>query len=389
MTQAAVAHSELVESSAAGADVARQITAGLGGDRPDALLVFASAAHDYTALLRAIDEGCSPRTMVGCSSAGEYTSQAQSTGSVSAVALRSSDMQFAAGLGRGLRSDLSHAVAELGSALRGFEQSSFTYRYALVLTDALAGRADELIDELTHLTAGAYQFFGGGAGDDARFEQTHVFCGREAVADAAVVLEILSNKPVGIGVRHGWQPASEPMRVTEADGMRLRSLNAAPAVDMFEDHAQATGQRFEASQPLPFFLQNVLGIDAGAGYKLRVPLGVGEDGSVLCAADIPTGATAHIMGTTARSAADAAAAATLDAVGQLGGLTPRVGLFFDCVATRLRTGAGFGDELRSVQEALGPDATFGGCNTYGQIARVDGQFSGFHNCTAVVCVIPD
>src|SRR4051812_2253582 len=34
MTQAAVAHSEFVESAAAGADIARQITAGLGDDRP-------------------------------------------------------------------------------------------------------------------------------------------------------------------------------------------------------------------------------------------------------------------------------------------------------------------------------------------------------------------
>lgn len=36
-----------------------------------------------------------------------------------------------------------------------------------------------------------------------------------------------------------------------------------------------------------------------------------------------------------------------------------------------------------------PDATRAGCNTYGQIARAEGQFSGFHNCTAVVCVIPE
>jgi hypothetical protein len=284
---------------------------------------------------------------------------------------------------------VANAAAELTSRLHGGDHSNFTYHYGLVLTDALAGRADELIEELTRLTAGGYQFFGGGAGDDARFSETHVFCGRQVVPDAAVVLEILSHKPLGIGVRHGWQPVSAPMRVTQADGMRLGSLNAAPAADMFEDHAQATGQRFEADRPLPFFLQNVLGIEAGAGYKLRVPLGVGEDGSVLCAADIPTGATARIMGTTARSAAEAAAAATEDAVGQLGGLSPKVGLFFDCVATRLRTGTGFGDELRSVQEALGPTAIFAGCNTYGQLVRVEGQFSGFHNCTAVVCVIPD
>ena len=84
------------------------------------------------------------------------------------------------------------------------------------------------------LTAGRYQIFGGGAGDDAKFSRTHVFYGIEAVSDSAVALEILSHKPLGIGVSHGWQPASPPMRVTAADGMRLISLNAAPAVEVFE-----------------------------------------------------------------------------------------------------------------------------------------------------------
>ena len=60
---------------------------------------------------------------------------------------------------------------------------------------------------------------------------------------------------------------------------------------------------------------------------------------------------------------------------------------FDCVATRLRLGRAFEDELAACASALGPGG-FVGCNTYGQIARADGQFGGFHNCTAVVCVLP-
>jgi hypothetical protein len=30
-----------------------------------------------------------------------------------------------------------------------------------------------------------------------------------------------------------------------------------------------------------------------------------------------------------------------------------------------------------------------GCNTYGQVASIEGQLSGFHNCNAVVCVFPE
>ena len=72
----------------------------------------------------------------------------------------------------------------------------------------------------------------------------------------------------------------------------------------------------------------------------------------------------------------------------MNGYRPKVSLFFDCVATRLRLGSAFGGELSAVATALG-DTEYAGCNTYGQIARAEGQFSGFHNCTAVVCVIPE
>src|SRR6185437_491486 len=146
-------------------------------------------------------------------------------------------------------------------------------------------------------------------GDDARLARTHVFLGTSAVTDAVVVLEILSDSPIGIGTSHGWQPASAAMRVTESAGMSLLSLNAAPAVEVFQEHAEATGQSFDRNAPLPFFLHNLIGIDTGDGYKLRVPLAVQGDGSLACAAEVPEGITAHIMGTSAASAADAAAIA--------------------------------------------------------------------------------
>jgi hypothetical protein len=235
-----------------------------------------------------------------------------------------------------------------------------------------------------------YQFVGGGAGDDARFEKTYVFSGTRAVTNAAVALEILSNKPIGIGARHGWSGCSDPLRVTDAASACVVTMNVSPAADAFEDHAKATGQRFDRGNPMPFFLHNILGISTDAGYKLRVPLGVNAHGGVAFAAEVPVGAAAQIMSTRTASAVDAAATAVVDAVNQVerSGSRPSGALFFDCVATRLRLGNDFDNELDAVRNALG-SARFAGFNSYGQIVRADGQFNGFHNCTAVVCVFPD
>ena len=371
--------------AAAGEFLASSIRDALG--TADALVVFAAPDQDHEALLRVLQDQCGTSTIVGCTSAGEFTSEGAGVGMTCVLALQSQDMQFTASLGRALREDRASAAQQLVDGFRGLDAHTYQYRSALVLADALAGFTDDLIDQLTVRTGGVYRFFGGGAGDDARFEKTFVFYGTEVVADAAVALEVLSTKPIGVGVNHGWSPASERMRVTAAAGMTVGSLNAEPAAEIFAAHASATGQSFDRADPVPFFLHNVLGVESAAGYRLRVPLAVADDGAIACASNVPEGAASCIMATDAAAAADAAANATRAALAQLEGNAPAVALVFDCVATRLRLGAAFEDELSAVQQELG-DVPFAGFNTYGQIAQAEGQFSGFHNCTAVVCVLP-
>lgn len=386
MTRAAVALSSL-KGEQAGQELGSVIRGQLDGEAPGAVLVFATPDQDHEALLRSLSSECSPGALVGCSSAGEFAGGESGAGMTCAVALLAPEMRFSAVLGRGLRADRVSVAEQLVAGFQGIEAPGYRYQAAMVLTDALAGFADDLVDRLTLLTGGAYRFFGGGAGDDARFQRTVVFCGTEVVEDAAVALEILSNKPIGIGVRHGWKPGGDRMRVTQSAGMHLTSLNAMPAADAFDAHAASTGQTFVREEPVPFFLHNVLGVESPDGYRLRVPLAVEEDGSVMCAADVVTDSTACIMTTDAPGAAAAAAAATRSALSQMDGHETAIALVFDCVATRLRLGSAFGEELEAVQRELG-DVPMAGFNTYGQIAQAEGQFNGFHNCTAVVCTIP-
>lgn len=388
MTEVAIAQTHLVNREAAEA-LGRQIREQLSGP-PDALIIFASPKNDFAALIESLADVVGTRTIVGCSSAGEFTNDGAGVGLTNVTAIRAPDMRFSASVGTGLATDQREAARQLAEGFRWQSEPAVPYHAALVLVDALAGHAEELIDALTLATAGAYRFFGGGAGDDARFEKTKVFCGTTVYADAAVALEIASAKPLGIGARHGWSPGSTKLRVTDADASCVVSLNAAPAVEAFEDHAGSTDQRFDRADPMPFFLHNVVGVETSDGHKLRVPLGVTDAGAVVCAAEVPTGATTCIMSTGTGSAAEAAATAARDAVEQVrrGGGKPAAALFFDCVATRLRLGKEFERELDALAGELG-GAPFAGFNSYGQIVRSEGQFSGFHNCTAVVCVLPD
>jgi hypothetical protein len=375
------------DSIAAGRQLAEQIQSGLSKS-PHAVIVFAAPNYDHAVLLRALQETCSPELIVGASSAGEFTNDTLGVGLASALAIYDPEARFSLGVGKDLKADPAAAARSIVDSFMGRGDHNFPHRSALVLTDALAGYADALADELTVATAGEYQFFGGGAGDNASFERTTVFNGTDVLTDAAVALEILSHRPLGIGVSHGWEPASDPFRVTEATGLTLASLNGLPAVEAFEQHAEAKGETLDRSAPIPFFLQNIIGIDTGSGYRLRVPLAVNDDGSIHCAAEIPVGSVVRIMKSSHQSAAEAAERATDTAITGIGERSPKAALFFDCVATRLRCGDHFATEVAAVTNKIG-DAALVGCNTHGQIARAEGQFEGFHNCTAVVCVFPD
>lgn len=387
MTKSVPAFTTLSDSAAAGRHLGEQIRAGLPGVTPDAVVVFASARFDPPAFLAALRDASGARLIVGASSAGEFTAADRGEGTACALALHAPDLVFSAGLGRHVGRDRVAACRDIVSAFQAGDRPEYPFRAALVLTDALAGHADDLVEQLTLATGGGHAFAGGGAGDDARFARTEVFFGAESHTDACVALEVLSKRPIGVGVGHGWTPAGDGLRVTGADGARILSIDGLPAVDAFEAHAEGTGQTFDRAAPLPFFLHNILGIDTLDGHRLRVPLSVGDDGSVACAAEIPVGARVHIMRTSDASACDAASSAARSAVQGLEGGEPGAALFFDCVATRLRMGESFGFELAGVARALG-GAHLVGCNTYGQIARAEGQFSGFHNCTAVVLVLP-
>jgi hypothetical protein len=388
MTETHSAMTDQRDSALAGKELGRAMREAFHGAAPDAIVLFASAQHDYEALLGALAQEAGTDVIAGASSAGEFVNGSRGEGRVSAMGLRSDQMRFSVGLGQGVAADVRQAAQRAIASFEGIERPSLPYRSALVMTDALAGHTDPLVEELTLQTGGNYRFFGGGAGDDGRFDTTHVFAGRGAYTDAVVALEILSARPVGVGVAHGWEPTGEGMRVTEAAGNRLVSLNGAPAVHAFQEHAELTGQKLDLKEPLPFFLHNVIGIRGSDGYRLRVPLAVQDDGAILCAAAVPEGSIVHIMKTSAASAVLAARQATSEALRALAGARPAAAFVFDCVATRLRLGREFENELEACAGLLEP-AGFVGCNTYGQIARAEGQFSGFHNCTAVVCVLPE
>jgi methyl-accepting chemotaxis protein len=121
---------------------------------------------------------------------------------------------------------------------------------------------------------------------------------------------------------------------------------------------------------------------------MRVPLSRNEDGSLNFACGIPEGlvfriADAERIDEQIRAAREAARRAR----GQLGGRPVAGALVFDCACRYTLLQAHFERAVQGIAEELG-GAPIAGFETFGEIALLAGDMSGYHNTTTVVLAFP-
>lgn len=134
MTDSAVAYTREQDSAAAGRELSRKLREAMPGPPPGALILFASPRNDQPALLRSLHDACRPGVRVGGSSAGELTSDHRGEGLACALALRSTEIKWAACVGRGLGADRAAAARSIVSSFQGQGETRHVFRSALIPT---------------------------------------------------------------------------------------------------------------------------------------------------------------------------------------------------------------------------------------------------------------
>jgi len=378
--------------SNAAATISQDLKQKLGSARPSLIVVMASTAQPLGPMTAAIQESFPTVSVVGASTAGEFTERGDAKGSVAAWAL-SGDYKVFTGMGRHLKADAEKAVA---SALEGLPREMHGYGSctALLLLDPLAGNGEEAALAASSLLGPTVPLAGGAAGDDLHMKETFLACGREASSDAVVVALLFSRKPLGLGVCHGHEPLSGPLRVTKARGSVVYEIEGRPAWDVWldetRDHSSRRGadvKTMSKSDEGAFLLRYEAGLATGKAFKIRAPLSRGADGSISFACGIAEGAVFRITQSTPEKQVESAREAARRARAQLGG--PSSGaLVFDCICRNLILGDQFDGAVRGMSEELG-GVPLAGFETYGEIALAAGDMSGFHNTTSVVLAFPE
>jgi hypothetical protein len=209
--------------------------------------------------------------------------------------------------------------------------------------------------------------------------------GDRVLNNSVVGVAIGSERPIGIGIAHGWRCVEPPMIVTRCAGGRIYEFDGEPALDVL---LRRRGARTADELFLGGLNLQPVGLSRRSGLDIRsLHSGDDQERSVFGTAEIPQGALVWLMEAERDELVAGGDAAMREAVAALGGDAPLGVLAFDCGGRKLTLGAeGTAAEVAAMRAALGGGVPFAGFYTLGEIARVRGA-SGMHQLTLVTLAL--
>ena len=370
-----------------------QLDRGLEGRPPALVLVFASASQPIRDILTELSKNYADAAVLGTSTAGEFTEGGDAKNSTTAVAI-AGDFEVFTGFGAGLKSDPTAAIS---AAIKDFpaHRDGYAHRTAILLLDPLSGKGEEATLIAASMLGEEVQLVGGAAGDDLSMKQTHVGLGPRVQSDAVAMAMIFSKSPWGVGVRHGHQPISDPLKITKATDNVVYEIDGRPAWEVWAEKTKTAAaaanldpNSLSDAEVGPYLLRYEAGLPTGGELlKIRAPLARGDDGSLSFACGMVEGAEVRITESVPQRQIESARLAARTAVEKLGAQPAAGAIVFDCICRNLILNDQFKDALHAIHEEIGK-TPLAGFETYGEIALNVGDMSGFHNTTTVVLAVP-
>ena len=354
---------------------------------PAKLVVALVAPHfDLATIAEGLYEALPGTQVIGCTTSGEISTDGAMANALVLWALGGDAIRVATGSGQGDDLGLRNAATKAAQCLDELERRSNTVM--LILTDGLCGDQMEVVRGAYDVAAIDVPLVGGCAGDNLAMHSTRQIHGRRVLTQSVVAAAISSDRPLGIGVSHGWTATSEPMLVTGSKGNILSSLEDKPALDVYLDFFNPPDEvktdhtafaAFAATHPIGIRRREKIEMRHITGFNLQTR-------ELITVAEVPQGALAFLTEGDFHSVLDAAAQSVQSAMAALKG-EEAVGLFlFDCVSRRaVFTEDRVHEETDLITSTCG-NIPMAGFYTYGEICRTKGA-GGFHNQTLVTLAI--
>ena len=388
-----VGKSKELDSFAAGALAAHKAVDQLGSSDAGIGFCFASSRFDHTQLIRGIKSVLPNVPLVGCTTAGEITSDGPDKKSVTVLLIQSDSLHTAIGLGKNISKDSRKAGQEVAHETLVKTRQGLPRHAFMMLSDGLNGNGVEIIRGVQEVLGTSFPIVGGSSADDFSFNSTFQYFDENIYQDSVCGILFSGDISVGIGARHGWYPLGKPRIVTEAAHNIIKKLDGKPAARIYEDYF---GKRVADLSNEPMARMSVMyplgmSIPEEEECIIRNAMRVDEDGALICAGEVPKGSEIRVMMGSKETALKAAKKASEIALGALRRRKASLVFVFDSVSRERLFGRKSKEEIEIVKKTFGDDTPIVGFYTYGEQAPLGATINlgqtFFHNETIVVFAI--
>lgn len=291
-----------------------------------------------------------------------------------------------------------HVLEQLSNEDKDFDESIDRLipnigenRTMFVFFDGFAKRLNDLVDSLFTLFGVEVNYIGGGA--CCIFEevldltpQPCIFTNNGLISDAALL--VLTTRHSGIGVSHGWTETGGPMKVTEAEGNSITSLDWQPAFPVYRRIIEKySGKKitpdnfFSIAKEFPFGLTRLF-----QESVVRDPFFAQGD-SLVFGIPIPAETFVDILSGDRLLLPKAVNKALHDAKHSFRGRQENACMFFfDCISRVFYLEEHITEEIAAV---AGEGLPLIGAFTLGEIANSGKAFLEYYNKTSVVGLLED
>ena len=165
------------DAARASAQAARMALEGLQGAAPTLGFLFCSPALALADCLRSASQVTKGAQLIGCTTAGEFTERGLIHGGV-VVMLLSTDAPHQVQTAGGVAGNAEGAARTLCDGFHrmaeGARQKGYVCSTTVTLVDGLSGAGERFVESIVESTQALHQVVGGAAGDEGKFQATHV-----------------------------------------------------------------------------------------------------------------------------------------------------------------------------------------------------------------------
>ena len=341
----------------------------LGDFETKLLIFFASSSVTPDKIADRMEAAFPSAETFGCSTSGEIVTGRMLTNSIVAMAfnrqaIKDSKVEVLEDLNRESHRAFNAFECHFDKPMSKMDPKQYV---GIILIDGLSGKEEQIMDRIGDFTN--VNFIGGSAGDDLKFNSTHVYANGKSYTNAAVLAILEPSTAFTFVKTQSFCPLQQKLLVTKANesNREILEFNNKPAAQAY---AEALGTTV-ADAP-NHFMHNPVGVVYEGEPFVRSPQQI-KDNSIIFYCGVKEGIELTLLESTDIIASTKEA---LDSVkSELGGISGIIN--FNCI---LRTLELREKGLTDSYGALFSDVPTIGFSTYGE------QFIGHINQTATMIV---